>query len=115
MVEAKKTTKEFQKAPFSTLMQHLNRTTLVSDSEICAALGYRSSAISHWRKTGVCPKVAVIAAECLARRMGPDAAKFVPQAQIFVIKATSKETSAYLELVLEQTKDCKLMFKGAAT
>jgi len=116
MVEKKKVTKEFIKLPYSTLEQHLKRTTLVTDVEIGNALGYKGSAISHWRKVGECPKVAVIAAECLVRRMGPDAAKVVlPQAQIFVVRAGSKETSAYLELMFEQTKDCKLLFKGAAT
>lgn len=115
MVTEKKVSKEFQKVPFSTLEMHLNRLPFKTDKEAGEALGYQGSAIGHWRKEGKAPKVAVIAAECLVRRQGPDAAKIaIPQAQIFVVRADSKESSAYLELMFEQTKSVKMLYKGAA-
>ena len=115
MVTEKKTKKEFQKVPFSTLETHLARLPFETDRETGEALGYQGGAFNHWRKEGKCPQVAVIAAECLVRRQGPDAAKItIPQAQLFVVRADTKDASAYLELMLEQTKNCKLLFKGAA-
>lgn len=85
----------------------------LSDPEFAAAMGYSSGGvIGGWREKDTAPKVASIAAECLERRLSPEAANrlvSIAGPAVVILKADNPEALAFLELMVGRAKDLNII------
>lgn len=111
-VTAEKRKRETVKLPFDALDMHLKRLSL-NDAEAGAAMGYSGAAtVRGWREEGRAPKAAVLAAECLVRRIGPNAKEMpVKHPTVMIITLEDGDAAAYMELVMERSKGVKVIYK----
>jgi hypothetical protein len=59
--------KKFAKVSYS-VFEDAAKQLQVSEVDLTEAIGYQRNAHNHWRTSGLMPKVASIATECLLRR-----------------------------------------------
>lgn len=115
--ETSRKEREFNRVPFDTfdsLSDKLKQNYVASngaeltDAELARQLGYSSTVIFGWRAEGSAPKVAVLAAEALLRRLNPRNAELHPK--ILLLKFKDKDSFALFELMADKVKGMEILY-----